>query len=129
MLTIQSKSHPYAVVESSNARSAISDIEGYERAYYLIDRKVARLYDEPFDGLIPAARSHYIDASEHAKSYDRLEPVFCWLLESKFRRSSTPVVIGGGVLQDIGCFIASVLARGVRWILVPTTLLAQCDSC
>src|SRR6202012_1823914 len=33
------------------------------------------------------------------------------------------------VLQDIGCFIASVLFRGLRWELVPTTLLAQCDSC
>ena len=33
------------------------------------------------------------------------------------------------MLQDIGCFIASVLFRGVEWTLVPTTLLAQCDSC
>jgi 3-dehydroquinate synthase len=33
------------------------------------------------------------------------------------------------VLQDAGCFIASVLARGIRWELVPTTLLAQADSC
>jgi 3-dehydroquinate synthase len=39
------------------------------------------------------------------------------------------LVVGGGVLQDIGCFIASVLFRGLRWELIPTTLLAQCDSC
>lgn len=39
------------------------------------------------------------------------------------------VVIGGGVLQDIGCFIASVLFRGITWELIPTTLLAQADSC
>jgi 3-dehydroquinate synthase len=129
MLSIQSRSHDYTVRESANARAAVTDIAGFESAYYLIDRKVAELYKAQFADVIPESRSYFIDASEHAKSYEQLEPVFCWLLEAKFRRSSTLVVIGGGVLQDIGCFVASVLARGVRWTLIPTTLLAQCDSC
>jgi 3-dehydroquinate synthase len=51
------------------------------------------------------------------------------LLKNGLRRDGCLLVVGGGVLQDIGCFIASVLFRGVRWELVPTTLLAQCDSC
>jgi 3-dehydroquinate synthase len=129
MLTIRSKSHPYSVVESPDVRASIAGITEREQAFYLIDRKVGQLYERQFAEEIPAAQSYFIDASERAKSYDQLEPIFCWLLEKKIRRSSNLVVIGGGVLQDIGCFIASVLMRGVRWTLIPTTLLAQCDSC
>ncbi|HEY2761779.1 MAG TPA: hypothetical protein VGI75_13580, partial [Pirellulales bacterium] len=129
MLTIRSKSHPYSVVESPGVHASIAGIEQREQAFYLIDRKVSQLYESQFTKLIPSAQSYFVDASERAKSYDQLEPIFCWLLEKKIRRTSNLVVIGGGVLQDIGCFIASVLMRGVRWTLIPTTLLAQCDSC
>ena len=129
MLTIRSKSHPYSVIECENACATVAGIPERDSAYFLVDRKVAELYEQEFADSVPLSQVYLIDASEHAKSYDQLEPIFCWLLERKIRRSSNLVVIGGGVLQDIGCFIASVLMRGVRWTLIPTTLLAQCDSC
>ena len=129
MLNIRSKSHPYQVVELPSVRSTLETLENRESAFFLIDRKVAQLHEAEMAELVPPSRSHFIDASEHAKSYEQVAPVFCWLLEAKCRRSSNLVVIGGGVLQDIGCFVASVLMRGIRWTLIPTTLLAQCDSC
>jgi 3-dehydroquinate synthase len=129
MLTIQSKSHPYRVVEASSAHAAVAEIENGRDAFYLLDCRVAELYESQFEDVIPAGQRFEVEATERAKSYDQLEPIFCWLLESRVRRSSHLVVIGGGVVQDIGCFIASVLMRGIRWTLVPTTLLAQCDSC
>src|SRR5258708_32189487 len=70
-----------------------------------------------------------IEATEDAKSLQAIEPVFAWVLENGLRRNGCLAVVGGGVMQDIGCFIASVLFRGVRWELIPTTLLSQCDSC
>jgi 3-dehydroquinate synthase len=78
---------------------------------------------------LPRDRLLLLEATEDAKSYAALEPVFLGLLTKGLNRSGSLVVIGGGVLQDIGCFIASVLARGIRWQLLPTTLLAQADSC
>ena len=39
------------------------------------------------------------------------------------------VAIGGGIIQDITCFLASTMMRGLPWIFYPTTLLAQSDSC
>lgn len=129
MLNILSKSHPYQVRECPSARAALETLDNRESAYFLVDRKVAQLHAAALADLIPPQRSYFIDASEHAKSYEQLTPVFCWLLEANCRRSSHLVVIGGGVLQDIGCFVASVLMRGIRWTLIPTTLLAQCDSC
>ncbi len=44
-------------------------------------------------------------------------------------RGSTVVVLGGGIVQDVGAFACGVFKRGVPWVYVPTTLLAQTDSC
>ncbi|HEY1099820.1 MAG TPA: 3-dehydroquinate synthase, partial [Myxococcota bacterium] len=76
-----------------------------------------------------ADRVRFIDATEQDKSFAALEPHYLWLVARGLRRNDTIVAIGGGVVQDITCFIASTLMRGVRWTLIPTTLLAQCDSC
>ena len=78
---------------------------------------------------LPAERTVHVEASESAKSLEALSPLVCRLLEMGIRRDGTLIVVGGGTLQDIGCFIASVLFRGIAWELVPTTLLAQADSC
>jgi 3-dehydroquinate synthase len=128
MLTIQSHSHPYTVTEAASLRAALEPhLASLGKTFFLVDQKVAELHG--LKELLPADRTHLVEASEQAKSYEQLTPIFCWLLDAKCQRSSHLVVIGGGVLQDIGCFIASVLMRGIRWTLVPTTLLAQCDSC
>ena len=126
MLEIQSHSHPYTVVECGDVASALAALDG--SAFYLVDDNVATLYSQQL-ACGPADRLYRISASEEAKSYEQLGPVFCWLLDARCRRASQLVVVGGGVLQDIGCFVASVLLRGIRWTLLPTTLLAQCDSC
>lgn len=128
-LEINSHIHPYRVIESSGVAEALREVVAPQMPFFLIDRKVAGLYRTEIASVVPDNRVHLIDATEESKSYESLTLVFCWLLDSKCQRSSTLVVIGGGVLQDIGCFIASVLVRGIRWTLFPTTLLAQCDSC
>ena len=127
--TIQSRVHPYEVIETPGIAEALKAIAAQASPFLLADRKVHELYRSQIEAIIPAAQIHLIDASEEMKSYEKLGPAFCWLIESKFQRSSHLIVLGGGVLQDIGCFIASVLFRGVAWTLIPTTLLAQCDSC
>jgi len=128
-LTIQSRAHPYQVNEAAGLAEVLKAISASVTPFLLADRKVHEMYREQIETLIPADKIFLLDASEETKSYEKIGPAFCWLIESKFRRNSHLVVLGGGVLQDIGCFIASVLFRGVGWTLVPTTLLAQCDSC
>jgi 3-dehydroquinate synthase len=129
-LTIQSRVHPYRVVEAPNFATVLASIAAEHPSFFLlVDRKVHDLHAEAIRACVPAERVYMVDASEKEKSYERLGPVFCWLLEARCRRNSHLVVVGGGVLQDIGCFVASVLFRGISWTLVPTTLLAQCDSC
>lgn len=128
MLEIRSRQGSYPVAEFPELRSALQAC-AEPGTFTLIDRRVQELYAaEVADALVPE-RTFAIEASEDAKSFDALAPVFTWLVESGLKRNGHLVVVGGGVLQDIGCFVASVLFRGVRWSLVPTTLLAQADSC
>lgn len=71
----------------------------------------------------------YIEATEENKSYDKIGPVIESLLAMNLKRDSVLVAVGGGITQDIACFIATTFMRGIAWKFVPTTLLAQADSC
>ncbi len=71
----------------------------------------------------------YIKALEKNKSYDYLKKIFIQLVKKKINRDHTIVAIGGGVIQDIACYISSIYMRGVEWVYYPTTLLGMVDSC
>ena len=127
MLTIKSRNHDYTVETFPDLGAALGAVTQPEKAHYLIDQNVAELYRSTIK--TAPERTVLVEASEPQKSFERLTPIFLELLQRGLKRDGTLVVIGGGVLQDIGCFIASVLFRGLRWELIPTTLLAQADSC
>ncbi|MCH8037725.1 MAG: ankyrin repeat domain-containing protein, partial [Proteobacteria bacterium] len=63
------------------------------------------------------------------KSLDRFPGYVEHLVARGIRRDHTLIAIGGGVIQDITCFLAATLLRGVAWKYHPTTLLSQADSC
>ena len=65
---------------------------------------------------------------EPYKSLDTANQLYTDLLEKRFGRSSTLIALGGGVVGDITGFVAATYQRGVNFIQVPTTLLAQVDS-
>ena len=71
----------------------------------------------------------YIKALEKNKSYDYLKKIFIQLIKKKINRDYTIVAIGGGIIQDIACYISSIYMRGVEWVYYPTTLLGMTDSC
>ncbi|MCL4152757.1 UNVERIFIED_CONTAM: hypothetical protein GTU68_026090 [Idotea baltica] len=65
---------------------------------------------------------------ERTKSWDKLEQTVEGLLSAKVERDDFVVAFGGGVIGDLAGFAASILRRGVRFIQIPTSLLAQVDS-
>ncbi len=69
-----------------------------------------------------------VPPGEGAKSWAQLARVTDWLLEQRIERRDLVVALGGGVVGDLAGFAAAVLRRGVRFVQVPTTLLAQVDS-
>ena len=70
----------------------------------------------------------YLQGGEKSKSFEEVEKILGWLLGSGIARDSVIFAVGGGVVGDVGGFCASIVMRGVRYIHVPTTLLAQVDS-
>jgi len=65
---------------------------------------------------------------ESTKGWQQLERCVEWLLEQKIERRDVVLAFGGGVVGDLVGFAAAILRRGVRFVQVPTTLLAQVDS-
>jgi len=71
----------------------------------------------------------WIEATEEAKALEQTLPVFVALKDAGLGRSSSLTAIGGGVVQDIATFLASLFMRGIPWNYVPTTCLGMSDSC
>lgn len=69
-----------------------------------------------------------LPAGEATKSWPHFERACEWLLAQKVERKDVVVAFGGGVIGDLVGFAAAVLRRGVRFVQIPTSLLAQVDS-
>ena len=91
---------------------------------------VAPLYLETLlDGLTGIqARTLIVEDGERHKTAETMNGIITRLLELQFNRTCTLIALGGGVIGDVTGFAAACYQRGVRYIQIPTTLLAQVDS-
>ena len=96
---------------------------------FIVDGKVLQLFGSSFEAIVPSARMVTIESNEQNKTINYCQDVIRDLIELKVRKDDRLVAVGGGITQDIVAFISSVIFRGVEWEFLPTTLLAQCDSC
>ncbi|KCZ50825.1 3-dehydroquinate synthase [Hyphomonas pacifica] len=102
------------------------------RVFVLTDETVERLHRHRLDeALRPAGIStnwKALPPGEKTKSFSNLEGILDWLLENSADRSDILIALGGGVIGDITGLAASLMKRGMGFVQVPTTLLAQVDS-
>ena len=112
-------------------RSVVSEI-GCSSMFIVTDRNVHEHYESQLMGHLKGVRRPgdilVLPAGERTKSYRYQRRIHEWLLEKGADRESILVGVGGGVVCDITGFAASTFMRGVRHILVATTLLAQIDA-
>jgi len=96
------------------------------------DETVAGLHLERLmdglDGHIDVAGTVIVPPGEASKDFTQLERVCGDLLDLGVERDDLVIAFGGGVIGDLAGFAAAILRRGVRFIQIPTTLLAQVDS-
>lgn len=71
----------------------------------------------------------HVKATEDAKSLPAMTDFFVAMKQAGLGRSSRLLAVGGGVIQDIATFVASLYMRGIYWSYVPTTFLGMADSC
>lgn len=97
-------------------------------AQYVIDSNVYQLYQAYFSE-INIDRLILVEANEQSKVIETALEICEKMTNIPAKRNAVLVSIGGGIIQDITGFAANILYRGIKWIFVPTTLLAQSDSC
>jgi 3-dehydroquinate synthase len=111
---------------------AILERFGKRRAFIVTDEHVAPHWlSTARDGLVAGGieTKHYIlPTGESTKSFRNLESLLDWLLGERVGRDGIVVALGGGVVGDLAGFAAAITLRGLDFVQVPTTLLAQVDS-
>ncbi len=108
------------------------DIIGDGKAAIITDSNVAPRYLHKAEDSFQKENimtDHFIfNAGERSKNIMTLSDILEFLAEMKFTRSDTVIALGGGVVGDITGFASTVYLRGVKFIQIPTTLLADVDS-
>ena len=116
----------------ASAGTAIRAAAGGGRCWVVTDGTVAPLYLDTVMGSLQAAgleaQSIILPAGEGTKAFATLEKIVNAVLDAAPERSSTLIALGGGVVGDVTGFAASVILRGINFVQIPTTLLAQVDS-
>ncbi|MDE5442811.1 3-dehydroquinate synthase [Bradyrhizobium sp. CSA207] len=102
------------------------------RTAVVTDRTVAKHWLEPAEASLKAAgiptSRVVVEEGEISKTYAGLEKVSEALIAAKIERNDLVIALGGGVVGDLAGFAAAILRRGVDFVQVPTSLLAQVDS-
>lgn len=107
------------------------EVEG--RKFFIIADEKIEHHAQGIKTVLKGSKARSVDilalsAGEQAKSFSTVEGVTSWLLEHEINRDSQIIALGGGVIGDVAGFCASITMRGVPFIQIPTTLLAQVDS-
>jgi len=98
--------------------------EEVKSSIVIVDYNVYKLYEDSFDKNVIL-----FDAVEQNKTLEGAQHIFRELIKRGVKSNGKVFVVGGGVLQDVAGFACSTYCRGIEYHLVPTTLLAQADSC
>ena len=110
----------------------IKKIFNGNKIFILTDENVNKHYGEKITSKLKNVgydvKRYVLPAGEETKSFFTLPEVYNELLDFNLTRSDLIITLGGGVIGDLGGFVASTYLRGVSFIQIPTSLLAQVDS-
>ena len=116
----------------ARAGKEITALAGPRRVAILTDETVAALHLPALREALAAegieATALALPAGEATKNWTALGEATEWLLAQKIERKDLVIALGGGVIGDLAGFAAAILRRGVRFVQIPTSLLAQVDS-
>ncbi|MBO5056862.1 MAG: 3-dehydroquinate synthase [Lachnospiraceae bacterium] len=136
-ITINYEKKPcYDIVFSTSFDELLAELDKLDvanrRICIITDSHVAELYgDEVMQLLTGRCKKNVLysfPAGEENKTLDTVRNAYKFLIEEKFDRKDLLIALGGGVVGDVTGFIAATYLRGVDFVQIPTTLLAQSDS-
>ncbi len=131
-LTVDLADRSYDIEIDKNLLASIRFAEEfpYEQRLVLTNTTIYALHSDRILSLVDGQRDRVviIEDGERYKNLESFADVHTRLLELEFNRRSLLIAFGGGVIGDLAGFVASTYQRGIDFIQIPTTLLAQVDS-
>ena len=99
-----------------------------KKIMFIVDDKAFYHHKTSLPEILQNSATYVVCNAEKSKSLQEIEKMTYWAIENGFDRSAQVVSFGGGAVGDLAGFFASVYMRGVPFIQIPTTLLAQVDA-
>ena len=129
---VKSSGFKYSVNVGCGAWRALADFpqHRYSAIFILTEKHLWERWGQKLvrEGGVKSARPLFVPPGENSKSLRWVQEVGAELLQKGADRRSLLVALGGGMVGDLGGFVASTYMRGIDCIQVPTTVLAQVDS-
>lgn len=101
-------------------------ISEFKEKFVIVDENVFKLH--PFLDKLDSKNLFIIKEAEKEKTFEGVEKILHFLFERGASREAHIVAIGGGALSDLVGFVASIYKRGIKWSVVPTTILSLIDA-
>ena len=134
-LQVKNLNSNYSIVIGKNILSKIPGkiktiCPGAKKIALIIDKKIPKKFKDKLINILKKYDVYIFEYSvnEKFKSFSSVEKLVEKCLLNNFNRSDILISFGGGILGDLGGFAASIIKRGINFINIPTTLLAQVDS-
>tara|TARA_Y100000590_G_scaffold118318_1_gene135387 strand:+ start:699 stop:1811 length:1113 start_codon:yes stop_codon:yes gene_type:complete len=134
-LIIKTKSKTYPIYFGNNILNITGNLikknlSSVKKICIISDNKLPKIL---LNKLTKSLRSYKLKVykltvNERTKNFNVANKIIEQLLKDNFNRSDCIISFGGGIIGDLSAFIASVTKRGIKFINIPTTLLAQCDA-
>nr|WP_307776173.1 3-dehydroquinate synthase [uncultured Cetobacterium sp.] len=128
---INLNSFSYEIFIGENILGKITDFtHNYDKILLLTNTTVGKIYSDSILNNLPNEKTltFEIPDGEEYKSFETSMEIFTFLIKNNFSRKSLIICMGGGVVCDLGGFVASNFMRGIDFLQVPTSLLAQVDA-
>lgn len=132
-LNISSRLKDYSVLFEDDVFQALNRriVNPAENQFFFVtDDKVYALYQDLFAKFekVYQATIHIVPSGGNSKSLEQVSLMYERLLDLNFTKKDYLITVGGGVIGDLGGFVAATFNRGIQYIQMPTTLLSQVDS-
>ena len=121
------KDYELSLIAESVEKSINKIISVSQTPVLLIDSNIYKIYGSNIKK--KSILIYKFVAKENKKNINECIKFTTFLEKNNITKSSTVIVVGGGIVQDIGAFSCSIYKRGIKWIYFPTTLLSMTDSC
>ena len=133
-LKVKTKNGKYSILIGTNLSNNISKILKnnlikFNKCFLLIDNKInKRIIKKMLNSINQKKIIYKFNSSEKNKNIKSVLKILNLLQTNNFNRNDCLITVGGGITGDTGGFVASLYKRGLKFINIPTTLLAQVDS-